>query len=166
VIALHEIVMRSRTKAFGHPVHAILVAFPIGLWIVSFVFDLVYVWTRDIFWYRISFWDLIAGTAGACAAAIPGLIDFSHIPGSHPASKTAANHLMAALSVVTLYLVDTVLRINLKAASGRLLTVVVILSAANICLLGLVGWLGGELVFKHGVGVETGPGNGLTDHDG
>jgi len=146
--------MRSKARALGHPVHPMLVALPIGLWLISLLFDFVYLWTRDIFWYRVSFWNLVAGTAGACLAAIPGLIDFSQIPNTNSASKIANYHFLAAMTVVTIYVIDTVLRINLKAAAGTLLIVVVALSAVNACLLGLVGWLGGELVFKHGIGVE------------
>ena len=65
--------MTSKASIGGHPVHPMLVSFPIGLWITSFVADVVFYFHRD--WPNlllISKFMIAAGCLGAIAAAIPG----------------------------------------------------------------------------------------------
>ena len=72
--------MESRAKLFGHPIHPILIPFPLGLLTTSVVFDVVYLLTGNGKWSEIAFWMIVAGVVGGLAAAVFGAIDFSRVP--------------------------------------------------------------------------------------
>ena len=77
-----------------HPLHAILVAFPIGLWMFSLVCDLVWRFaSRDAVWHLMAWYALVAGVIGALVAAVPGLIDFFSITDPQ-AGKVGMAHLI------------------------------------------------------------------------
>ena len=59
-----------------HPLHPILVAFPIGLWMFSLVCDLMHRFGHDRMWSLMAWYAMVAGQLGALAAALPGVIDF------------------------------------------------------------------------------------------
>ena len=67
---------KSTAQIFGHPLHPMLITFPIGFLIGVFVSDIVYLYRGDLFWARVSFWLLAAGIAMALVAALAGLTDF------------------------------------------------------------------------------------------
>src|SRR5215831_15065944 len=136
--------MKSRARALGHPIHPMLVALPIGLWIISLVFDFVYLWRGDMFWYDLSYWDMIAGTAAAGVAAVPGFVDYIAIADMPGVGKTANRHFITVLIIVSIYVGDILLRTNHKAISGSLELISIGLSAVAVGLLGLAGWFGGE----------------------
>jgi uncharacterized membrane protein len=72
--------MSSPASIAHHPIHPMLVAFPIGLWVFSFICDLGYLFGghNDV-WASVAFYSLMGGIIGAVAAAVPGLIDFFSI---------------------------------------------------------------------------------------
>jgi uncharacterized membrane protein len=129
-----------------------LVPLPIGLWIFSLVADLVYrfEWGGEL-WDAVAFYTLAGGIAGAVLAAIPGFIDLLSLPEGK-IKKIAVAHMAVNLGAVVLFAVNFGLRLN--AAPGA--AVPVLLSAIGVALLGVSGWLGGELVYAHGVGVQPG----------
>src|SRR5919112_5813013 len=72
--------MASTASAGGHPVHPMLIPFPIALWIFSLVADLIYLWRDNPVWRDwIAFYALLGGILGAAAAAVPGIIDWLSI---------------------------------------------------------------------------------------
>src|SRR5215212_10043063 len=72
--------MESKAKVMGHPVHPILVPFPLGLLTTSVVFDVVHLLAGGAKWAEISFWMIAAGVIGGLLAAVFGLIDWLAIP--------------------------------------------------------------------------------------
>ena len=72
--------MQSRAKLLGHPLHPILIPFPLGLLITSFIFDIVFLITRTAIFSVVAFWMLTAGVIGGLIAALPGVIDWLAIP--------------------------------------------------------------------------------------
>ena len=99
-------------------------------------------------WKDIALYTMIGGLLGALAAAIPGYIDYRSI--ADPAVKRVGLwHMVTNLSIVMLFAVNVLLRLVWEAGA-----VPVILSVIGVSLLGLSGWLGGELVYVHGVAVE------------
>jgi uncharacterized membrane protein len=72
--------MESRVKLFGHPVHAMLIPFPLGLLITSFIFDIIYLVTDSDAFSIVAFWMIAAGVIGGLAAAVFGIIDFPGVP--------------------------------------------------------------------------------------
>ena len=67
--------MASKASIVGHPIHPMLIPFPIGLLVFSLIADLIYLWRGNPVWENyIAFYTLLGGIIGAAAAAIPGLI--------------------------------------------------------------------------------------------
>jgi uncharacterized membrane protein len=143
--------MGGRASIEKHPIHPMLVPFPIALWIFSLVCDVIYTfgWGGAL-WNEMAFYTMAGGVVGAVAAALPGLVDYFSITEPTP-RKIATNHLILNATIVGMYLVNLWLRMN-TVPSAKL---PLVLSAISIALLGLSGWLGGELVYVHGVGVES-----------
>lgn len=144
--------VRSNAHISGHPIHPMLIPFPIALLIGAFVTDLVYVFSGDSFWIVMSFWLIVAGVAMALLAAIPGAIDLFTIDlaRQHPEAWVhAGGNLLAVLLAVA----NLGLRIPGPVLSGATLTGGVVLSGLVAGILVVTGWLGGELAHRHGIGV-------------
>jgi uncharacterized membrane protein len=146
--------MASRASVLKHPIHPMLVPFPIGLWIFSLLSDIIYGfgWGGPI-WNDIAFYTMAGGIVGGLAAAVPGLIDYWSLTDPEPA-RLAKIHMILNVTIVGLFLVNLWLRTILLPGA----TLPVILSAVGVAGLSVSGWLGGELVYVHGVAVESPPG--------
>lgn len=142
--------MRSRFAIFGHPIHPMLVAIPIGLFLWTFVADIVYI-ARDheAMWYDIAFWSGIAAWVTALIAALPGFGDYLTMARHTGAAAIATAHMTLNLVVVAVYIIATILMLNRNAIDGGQLGAVFILHLVGSALLLLSGWLGGEMVFRH-----------------
>ena len=142
--------MESRVKLLGHPVHPILIPFPLGLLITSFVFDIIYLVSHNPIFWVVAFWMIAAGVIGGLLAAVPGLIDWLAIPHGTRARSIGLWHLASNVVAIVLFAVSWLLRAGGPGA------IAIILSLIGVVLLGLGGWLGGELVGRMGVGVHEG----------
>ncbi len=145
--------MESRARFLGHPVHQILIVFPLGLLATSVIFDIIGLATHDGKWSTIAFYMIAAGVIGGLVAALFGLIDFLAIPGNTRARYVGRVHGWGNLVVVLLFAVSWYLRLP-DAAAPQVLALV--LSFVGVVLAGFTGWLGGELVDRLGVGVSDG----------
>jgi len=141
---------KSTAQIFGHPLHPMLITFPIGFLIGVFVSDIVYLYRGDLFWARVSFWLLAAGIAMALVAALAGLTDFF---GDRliRAVSIAWWHMIGNVTAVVLSLISLWFRCRDGVAADYPL--VFWFSLVVVLILAVTGWLGGELVFKHRVGV-------------
>lgn len=148
--------MASRASIGGHPIHPMLIPFPIGLLVFSVIADLIYLWRGNPVWENyIAFYTLLGGIIGAAAAAVFGLIDWASL--TDPAAVKIANW-HARVNIIGL--VIFILSFYLRTASGAtwitsLPSLPILLSLVGVIGLGIAGWLGGELVFKHGVAVDV-----------
>src|SRR5437773_12414611 len=104
--------MASRASIGGHPIHPMLIPFPIGLLVFSLIADLIYLWRGNPVWENyIAFYTLLGGIIGAAAAAIPGLIDWP-TPTDPAAVKVANWHALVnmiglIIFIVSFYLLTT-----------------------------------------------------------
>lgn len=142
--------MRTPASIGRHPIHPMLISFPIGLWIFSLVCDLVYLGggQADI-WATVALYSMVGGLVGALAAAVPGFVDLVSL-AERRVKKIALTHMTINLIVVALYAVNIWLRFNDPANTA----VGIVLSVIGVGMLAASGWLGGEMVHVHGVGVE------------
>ena len=142
--------MSSPASIAKHPIHPMLIPFPIALWIFSFVCDLVYAFLGGSpVWKDLAFLSMTGGVIGALAAAVPGYLDYRSL--TRPDVRRIGRwHMLLNLSIAVLFIINLWLRLGdeLDAALP------VILSFVGISMLGISGWLGGELVYVHGVAVE------------
>lgn len=142
--------MASAVRIAKHPIHPMLVAFPIGLLDYSLVCDLIYMfrWGGAI-WQDVAFYTMAGGIIGALVAAVPGLLDYVSV--SNPKVKQlGTRHMLINLSAVVIFIVDFWLRT--KSVPGARLPIV--LSVIGVILLCISGWLGGEMVYVEGQGVK------------
>ena len=145
--------MESRAKILGHPLHQILIVFPLGLLITSVVFDGVYYFTYNPRWADISFWMIACGLIGGALAAVPGVIDWASIPSGTRAKAIGTLHGLGNVVVLSLFGASLYLRWDNPAAPPD---VALLLSLCGVLLGAVTGWLGGELVDRLGVGVDPG----------
>jgi uncharacterized membrane protein/nitrite reductase/ring-hydroxylating ferredoxin subunit len=144
--------MRTRTSIKSHPIHPLLVAFPIGLLVTSFAFDLIGIW-RDIpaLW-NAAWFCIIAGLIVATIAIIPGIIDlFSVVPKNSSARSRGYKHAVLNGLVMVAFIADAAYR---GAPGARPDGTSLILSACGVVLLGFSGWLGATLVYRNQIGVD------------
>jgi uncharacterized membrane protein len=146
--------MASKASIAGHPIHPMIVPFPLALWTTSFVADVIYYFFRhNTSLLIISKFLLAAGCLGAIAAAVPGIIDWLAISNSKV--KRIANW-HARLNVIALIIFAASLYLRMKAGApwvGHSLKVPFLLSLVGVVLVSISGWLGGAMSFEHGVGV-------------
>lgn len=145
--------MESKAKIAGHPVHPILIVFPLGLLATSAIFDIITLITSDGKWSTMAWYMMGAGIIGGLLAAIFGLIDWLAIPTNTRAKAIGLWHGGLNVLVVLLFAASWILRRTETASpSGPALT----LSFGAVVIAVVAGWLGGELVDRLGVGVDDG----------
>ena len=144
--------VRSTAAIAGHPLHPLLVTFPIAFLIGAFLTDLAFYGTSDAFWARASAWLIGAGLVGGALAALAGLIDF------------IASERIRSLSIVWYHFIGNAVALVLSAINlylrivGGVASVTgteLVLSLFVVLIFAVTGWLGGELVFRHGAGLAV-----------
>jgi uncharacterized membrane protein len=145
--------MEARAKLLGHPIHQMLIVFPLGLLATSFFFDLIGITTNRPHLLQASFYMIAAGILGGLAAAVFGLVDFLSIPSGTRARRLGLLHGGGNVVVVALFALSWWMRRGAKSAPG---TGPIVISAIAVLIALVTGWLGGELVDRLGVGVDDG----------
>lgn len=155
-------------RILGHPLHAALSAFPLALLSGAVIADVIAFVHDSQFWWAASFWLVVGGLLFALPTAGAGFFDFLTIVRSEGAAKTATRHMLVMLSSVSCFGIDLLMRGRSAAPVGAMRFLTVALDAAGAMLITIGGWYGGELVFRHGVGVhrELDAGNDNSDPHG
>jgi len=144
--------MRSRATALGHPVHPMLIPFPIAFLAGAVLFDLAGR-LRDVpAWWTTGGYLLVAGIATALLAAVPGIIDYLHsVPPKSSAKERATKHMAANSTAVVLFGIAAWLRGGVAVQPG---VIVLGIEVIALMLLGLGGYMGGTLVTRNLIGVD------------
>lgn len=150
----HGTGITSSVAILGHPIHPIIVIFPIAFLSGVAGTDLGYWLTKGEFWAQASIWLLGVGLLSGVAAAITGMFDFVRIPR---ARERQAGWLHMGLNVAVLVLSIGNFALRLANPEASILPTGLILSWVVAVLLLASGWYGGELMFRHKVGI-VGPG--------
>lgn len=151
--------VKSTASIMGHPIHPMLIPFPIAFLVGAFAADLAYWLTSDRFWAQAAAWLVGAGLVAGVAAALIGLIDFSTISRAR-VHRAGWIHALGNSTVLVLALINLLLRLGDPV--GAVLPWGLILSGLTAGLLVVTGWYGGELAYKHMIGVT---GHGGVNHD-
>jgi uncharacterized membrane protein len=147
--------MRAPASFGKHPFHPMLVAIPIGLFSASFVAEGISFWQSSEFWRDLTYYNLIGGIIGAVVAAIPGFIDYVALK-DEKVLPLAHRHFAVNVALLSMYSLNLWLRTESgKAIIGTTRLIPFSISILGMILLGLSGWLGGEMVYAHGVAVDT-----------
>ncbi len=142
----------TTARLAGHPLHPMLVPFPIALFVATFACDLAWWGTRDPFWALVAMWSLGAGIATAALAALAGLTDFLGNARIRVISH-AWHHMIGNVIVVLLSIASFWLRASQGAEAG-ILPWGLVLSLVVVVLLLYTGWKGGELAYGQRVGMQ------------
>jgi uncharacterized membrane protein len=143
--------VKSTASIGGHPIHPLLVPFPIAFLIGALLTDLAYLGgVGDPFWARASLWLIGGGFVGGVLAAIFGLTDFITIQRVRE-HKIAWVHFIGNATVLVLALINWLLRLSSILESVPLWGLVLSIITAAILL--ITGWAGGELAYRHKIGV-------------
>jgi uncharacterized membrane protein len=144
--------VESRIRALGHPVHPMLVTFPIGLWTAAVVFDLIQLTSGNEVFGEVAYWNIVAGSIGAVLAAVTGLVDWTGIPANTRAKRVGLLHAGLNTLALLLFVVAWLVRMDNprhEVSGGLFVVEILAIVAATIS-----AWLGGELVDRLGIGVH------------
>ncbi len=141
----------------GHPIHPFVIPVPIGLLVGALVADIVYASTGDDFWARAAYWLLVGGLVSGAVAGATGLVELLGVRRARSMTIAWIHGLgnVAALAVVA---VNVFIRTDDMA--GAVLPVGLTLSAVTFVAVLITGWLGGEMSYRHGIGVSRNIGAG------
>jgi uncharacterized membrane protein len=133
----------------SHPIHPMLVNFPLGLLYAVVAADVAFWWTGDPFWARGAFWLIAGGLAGGLAAALSGITDFVTIRYARE-QVGGWSHFLSGITALSLATANLLWR--WEDPAGAVLPWGLLLSFDTAVLLGFAGWLGGKLTFHHLIG--------------
>jgi uncharacterized membrane protein len=144
----------SSANLAGHPLHPILITLPIGFFIATFLFDVVFWQTGNSAFATGALWLLGAGLVGAALAATTGLIDFFG-DGRIRALSDAWQHAIGNVILVLVQAFSFYQRYRHGAAA--VVPMGLVLSLVAVGIMAFTGWKGGEMVFRHRVAVYDEP---------
>jgi uncharacterized membrane protein/nitrite reductase/ring-hydroxylating ferredoxin subunit len=143
--------MKSRAQIKGHPLHPILVSFPIAFFIGTLLFDVLGFLNDRPDFGGIAFYLEILGVAFALLAAVPGLIDyFFTVPPASSAKKRAKRHGFTNTAMVVIFTITWFYRQRLDAS----MYIIIAAEVVGVILLFIAGWMGGTLVYRNQIGVD------------
>ena len=142
---------QATARIAGHPLHPLLVTLPIGSWVLALVCDVVYWRGGHAMWAYAATWLIVTGIATALIAALAGFIDFFGDKRIRDL-KRAWWHMLGNLAAVVISIFNAI--VHSRDGAAAVLPLGIVLSGVVVLILLFTGWQGGELVFRHGVGVH------------
>ncbi len=135
----------------SHPLHPMIVTFPIAFLMAAPASDLAFIFTADTFWARLSLWLTGAGAAMGGLAGLAGMAELLSIPTIRQRAA-AWSHFVAAVMLLSVAFLNWFIRVSDPVEAVYPLGLGLSLLGAS--LVAVAGWIGGKLVFEHRVGVE------------
>jgi len=150
---LERLDVGSKVALVGHPIHVLMVHFPVAFVISTLGIDVFYWWTGDPFWLRVGLWSAGMAFWSGVAASIVGTAELLLVRGIrlHEASWS---HAIAAMTLVAIAGASWGLRLTDPIS---VLPHGLALSVIASVMVGFAGWHGGKLVFDHGIGILVSP---------
>jgi uncharacterized membrane protein len=146
--------MQSKVKLFGHPIHPMIVPFPIAFYTATMVCCMVYSGNGNTFWFHVAFVANCAAVVMAVIAVLPGLIDWLSIPELSDAKATGLKHMVANVLSLGFFLANAVIMyLNMPNTHPPIQTNIVITVFGFLIML-YAGFQGWTLVQKHHIGVD------------
>lgn len=140
---------RSTVAVAGHPIHAMLVAFPVAFLLGGLASDLAFWLTQDVFWARVSLWLIGTGFGMGVLAAIAGTLEFMFVKNIRR-HITSWSHMLTAIMLLAIAASNWWMRVD--GAVAAIFPWGLFLSAISAVALIIASWFGGKLVFEHNVG--------------
>lgn len=153
VLEMLRLDMGSAVALVGHPIHVMMVHFPIAFVVATLGIDILYWWTGDEFWVRAGLWSAGFAFWSGVAASVVGIAEILLVPGIR-VLEASWSHAVAAMTLVAIAGANWGERLF---NPEMILPHGLILSFLAAVMTGFAGWHGGKLVFDHGVGVLVSP---------
>ncbi len=153
---LKEVAEQSTTSSIafaGHPIHAMLVHFPIAFVIATLGVDVMFWWSADPFWVQVGTWSASAAFVLGILAGVVGTLELLAVPGIR-VRVASWNHAIAAMVLIAIAGANAGLRLFYPTEilpNGLMLSLLASMATA------FAGWHGGKLVFDHGIGLVISP---------
>src|SRR5579871_3425669 len=144
--------MQGPARVLGHSIHPMLIVFPIGLLTCVPICDVIHMAAHAHVFGQVAFWMLTFGIIGAIGAAIPGVIDYLAIPQRTRAARVGLMHLFVNTAAAGFFVLSWWARLFAHLPDAHWAPFVLALAGTIILWVG--GWLGGELVQRHLMGVS------------
>ncbi len=150
--------MYSKIKLLGHPIHPMLVAFPIAFYTATFVGYVLYAWLGDPMWFRIGFVANVAAVIGALVTAVPGFLDWLiGIPSHSRAKNTGLIHLLLNVTALVLFAVTAFMLWGQWNSATPEVGPAIVITLIGVLATVAAGYFGYTLIQNHHVGVELTP---------
>lgn len=151
--------MYSKAKLAGHPIHPMLVSYPITFYTATMLAFFIYQFVNpDVFWYRFAYVTTIAGVVTALAAAIPGFIDWAYgVPKVSAAKSRGVLHMSLNVGALLFFAIALGRVWGTWDSAPDTVRTLLILSTTGTVLTGVASYHGWELVATHKVGVSLTP---------
>ncbi|APX92078.1 hypothetical protein BWR19_03500 [Halomonas sp. 1513] len=143
--------IKSRASFGGHPLHPVMIHFPVAALMALVASDLAYLLTGDPFWARASLWLAGVGAFGGWIASVAGIIDLVTVKRIRRLI-TGWCHAIIAVMMLSLASLNWLFRLD---DPSDMLPWGLALSLMTAAMIALAGWLGGQLVYEHAVGVDV-----------
>lgn len=141
----------TQVAVAGHPLHPMLVTFPIAFLLGALGSDAAFWWTADTFWARMSLWLLGAGTFMGIVASVAGAVELLAIRGIRYRAA-GWSHFVSAVMLLSVAFTNWFIRVTDPAEA--VIPFGIYLSLLGALLVAFAGWMGGKLVFEHQVGIH------------
>lgn len=143
--------MKSKAHFKSHPLHPILIAFPIAFFVGTFVCDLVWLFAEEDIYFTLAGYLEGAGIVTGLIAAIPGAVDyFTIVPPGSSAKKRATNHALINVGHILIFTVAFLIRGQEDISAW----IIIGLELLGVILLSIAGWMGGTLVYRNQIAVD------------
>ena len=153
LLELERLDVGSKVALVGHPIHVMLVHFPVAFVVATLGVDVFYWWTGDAFWLRAGLWAAGMAFWSGVAASIVGTGELLLVRGIRML-EASWSHAIAAMTLVAMAGANWGLRL---IDTDSILPHGLVLSAIASVMVGFAGWHGGKLVFDHGIGILVSP---------
>jgi uncharacterized membrane protein len=153
LLELHRLDVGSAVALVGHPIHVMMVHFPIAFVVATLGVDVIYWWSGDAFWLRVGLWSAGFAFWTGVAASIVGTAELLLVRGIR-LQEASWSHAVAAMTLVAIAGANWGLRL---IDAGAVLPHGLALSGLASVMTGFAGWHGGKLVFDHGIGILVSP---------
>ncbi len=147
-------------KWLGHPVHPALIAGPIGMWTLSLVLDGVATFSRNECIQEAADLAVVGGVVAAGAAAATGIAEYTRVPTENRVLDQALLHGTLNASALLLYSINAMIRQGRRKTGRPRGFIPKVLSLLGAGIVGYSGWIGGSMVYNHGVAVQAEPKGG------
>ena len=143
--------MKSRANIKGHPIHPMLIPFPVAFFTGTLIFDILGLLNNSSNFWNVGQSLIVAGVIGGLIAAIPGIIDYvGTVPPNSSAKKRATTHGLTNVSMLIIFSIAAYYRRGENASPA----VVIGLEVVGCILMSIAGWMGATLVYRNQIGVN------------